>query len=504
MKTRYKVFGAIFGTVLLINVFGPMLYSPPTTDANGHQHLGGPAGDGGTLGAFLPLLMMGGIGYGLYRWWNRPDTTQQKSDITTVESVKGGTFDPSAHWDPDAGVFLGQGPDDRHAVYIPEKIYLETHMQIIGPTGSGKGVLLGNLAAQTIQAGRGLVVIDPKRDKYMGHILADACRKAGRTLHVVDLQEGRRGGWQPFRAGREQERVSRAVESFDLNPSGSTADFYKIQGKELLTRVMASTDGSIGQVLDWLEQDEKKYGKNDKVPGALERNYFKIWGARKNLNPPGGGFNLNKALAVGDVIYLRTDPNDSELVIPLKAFLMQISQWKFANPESRHLTVIGDEVSLYVSSYLAKTLATIRGTNTNFVLAYQSLSDMETAGKPGEGQVLRQRIDQNCQLKVFYGTQDNLTVETVEQMSGTRGVWKKTQEAGLRGYKTSGRSADEDYLIPGNLIRRLGAGVAVYFEPSMMAQLVVTAPVKTDLANDLENDDRYYSLAGKSAVKAAP
>jgi len=38
------------------------------------------------------------------------------------------------------------------------------HLHCLGPTGSGKSVLLGNLAAQDIAAGRGVVVVDPKSD----------------------------------------------------------------------------------------------------------------------------------------------------------------------------------------------------------------------------------------------------------------------------------------------------------------------------------------------------
>jgi len=181
----YKILGAAFGAVFVMNLVGPLFNSPNTTDPNGQQHLGGVVG---AVGPFLPLLLLGGLGYGLWKLFNRPDTSLKKSDITTVETVTGGSFDPSSHWKPDAGVFLGRQSDDAQPVYIPNELYLERHMQIIGPTGSGKGVLLGNLAAQAIHAGRGLVVIDPKRDKYMGHILADACRKAGRKLHIVDLQ----------------------------------------------------------------------------------------------------------------------------------------------------------------------------------------------------------------------------------------------------------------------------------------------------------------------------
>lgn len=436
-------------------------------------------------------LLTIGLGIAVFRFVRTP---QEPSDITRIAPVRGARFDPARHWKDGKGVFLGLGHPGKKPVYLDPALYRERHMQIIGPTGSGKGVLLGNLAAQAVANRTGLVVIDPKRDEFMPHILADACERTGRTLHIVDLQEGRPGGWQPFRAGRAHERVARAIEAFDLEPSGTTADFYKIEGKEMLTRLMSKTDGSIGQILAWLEEDERNLRPGQKLPGVLERNYFRIWGRRRNLNPPGGGFNLNKALAVGDVIYLRSDPNDPELIIPLRAFLMQIAQWKFAHANSKHLTIIADEVSLYASSYLAQLLATIRSTGTNMILAYQSLTDLEAAaGTPAEGRIIRQRMDQNCQIKLFYGSQDNLTVETVETMSGTRQVWRRQHSrSGLS--RSHGRSQMEEAYIPANVIRRLGQGVALYFQPAQLAQMVITAPVLTARRHDLETDQRFYTL----------
>src|SRR5947207_1837401 len=39
-----------------------------------------------------------------------------------------------------------------------------SHLHVLGATGSGKSTLLTNLALSDIEAGRGVVVIDPKGD----------------------------------------------------------------------------------------------------------------------------------------------------------------------------------------------------------------------------------------------------------------------------------------------------------------------------------------------------
>lgn len=127
-------------------------------------------------------------------------------------------------------------------------------------------------------------------------------------------------------------------------------------------------------------------------------------------------------------------------------------------------------------------------------LAYQSMSDLENAANtPGEGRLIRQRIDQNAQLKVFYGTNDNLTVEEVATMSGTRRIQRRTeQRRRIGGYDAYGRTDAEEALIPENVVRRLPEGVAVYFEPGQTAQLIRTAPVRTKQAHDFQADQRFY------------
>lgn len=459
------------------------------------------AGQGSKAGAAVlaAVTFLGGvflIGFVALRVWGpkRHAAGDYASDIRTAGVATGQDYDPAPYWNPEGGVFLGLSTNPGQPVAVPERLFKERHMQIVGPTGSGKGKLLGNLAAQAIRAGNTLVVIDPKRDRYLPHIVADFCAGTGRTLHVVDLKERTPGGWHPFKAGRREDRLSRIVECFDLTPRGTDADFYKVQGKELLTRMVAATDGTIGAAVAWLEADAKGFKGSEKPPGSRERSHFATWQGRRSLNPEGDGFDLNRALGRGEVVYLRSDPTDPELVIPLKAFLMQVAQWKFARPNTRHLTVLADEASLYASTYLAHLLATIRDTGTNLVLAYQSLSDLESAANtPAEGRIIRQRIDQNCQLKVFYGTNDNLTVEEVALMSGTRRVQIRTEERRkLGGYSAESRIDSKEALIPENVIRRLPERVAVYFEPSQVARTLRTAPVRTSQTHDFAKDERFY------------
>ncbi|MBW5449361.1 TraM recognition domain-containing protein [Cohnella sp. CFH 77786] len=67
---------------------------------------------------------------------------------------------------------------------IPE-VSRYQHMQVIGPTGTGKSILLNNMATQDIlDPGTGLVVLEPTKDVVWG--LRAICRKVGRKFFFID------------------------------------------------------------------------------------------------------------------------------------------------------------------------------------------------------------------------------------------------------------------------------------------------------------------------------
>ena len=74
------------------------------------------------------------------------------------------------------------------ALSLPDSL---RHLHVIGPTGVGKSTLLLGLITQDMQAGRGVVVVDPK-----GDLVADVLDRvpAGATGDVVVLTRPTRRG----------------------------------------------------------------------------------------------------------------------------------------------------------------------------------------------------------------------------------------------------------------------------------------------------------------------
>lgn len=92
---------------------------------------------------------------------------------------------PLAAGVPKAGRVLGHalGGDEPRPVALSEVDSLR-HLHLLGPTGVGKSTVMARLALQDMEAGRGVVVIDPK-----GDLVEDILRRipASRTSDVVVL-----------------------------------------------------------------------------------------------------------------------------------------------------------------------------------------------------------------------------------------------------------------------------------------------------------------------------
>ena len=79
------------------------------------------------------------------------------------------------------------------------------HLHVIGPTGSGKSTLLVNLIAQDMQAGRGVVVLDPKGD-LVGDVLDQVPASRLADVIVLDPNDEERPVGLNLLAGSEADR----------------------------------------------------------------------------------------------------------------------------------------------------------------------------------------------------------------------------------------------------------------------------------------------------------
>lgn len=90
-------------------------------------------------------------------------------------------------------------PGDSRPLALDEQGRLR-HVHVVGPTGTGKSTLLVNMAVQDIEAGRGVVLVDPKGD-LAADVLDRIPERRKRDVIVLDpADEDRPVGLNPLRA----------------------------------------------------------------------------------------------------------------------------------------------------------------------------------------------------------------------------------------------------------------------------------------------------------------
>lgn len=414
-------------------------------------------------------------------------------------------FDPRAHYRP-AQMFMGLDVDGR-PVHIDTRIFCATHMQVIGPTRFGKGVLLGGLLEQAIEQGHGAVYIDPKGDAFVPYIMAAACERAGRRFVYLDLA-GEDTRWSPFEGGSPRDRRARICNAADLNNAGDGGDFYKSRERAILDTIMPGSGTSIAGLRAALEQRGPD-GKPLKEAASRLSDSLIEFGMLPALNPrKGGGIKIGDALKAGASIYVRGSLDDAVVRRATRVFLSEVIQEarRLDGARPNHLTLAVDELKFMISQEVSDALATIAGYRANMILLHQSIGDLRGPEDRGLNAVaLESSVIVNCQIKLMYRASDPETAEWASLLSGTKieratkSVMVEHNRLGGEAYGTARQLTDlEVPVIPPNQLLGLSPRVGVLFMPERLASVVFTCFVKADTQRAL------YQRPQAAAAPATP
>lgn len=136
-------------------------------------------------------------------------------------------YDPREHFNQKKGFFLGLTGDGQ--AFWPASVL--PHVQVVGTTGAGKGVVLGSLAAQCLMAGEAVFWLDPKDDEWAPHVLADAAHAAGKPFLIVDLRPAAPPQLNLFFGATKEQREELLLAGFSLSEKGAESDFYSIDDR---------------------------------------------------------------------------------------------------------------------------------------------------------------------------------------------------------------------------------------------------------------------------------
>lgn len=423
----------------------------------------------------------------------RNQTNDKPSDILDeAERFKEKIFVPSKYYS-DKGLTVGLGEDNK-PVRIPWDVWKENMMQIIGPTGFGKGVILGGIAEQCIADGQTFFSINPKKDRFLPYIMFNAAQKHGRKFYYVSLREGEKGSWGPFLGGDKEDAFTRLSMAFKLELTGEPkTDFYKRQELRLLRRVFKNT-----QRIDGLFNEIVGQGA-ETAEAELE-----IWKDYKSLCPSAKkGFSIAKAIEENAVVYVQGSLDNRVIKTATKIFIAELIQesrrlWE-AGLKQNHLTIAIDETSFVVSKVVKEALATIRSYEVSIINAYQSPDDLLNIEDDDiDGKSLQHSMNINSQIKAIYGGADYELAEWAALMSGTTTkqvtkmertdvkagggeTWENTRTVGTL----------EENLIHPNILLSLPKKVCIFKQPYELPKVLFTSFVPV---SDKESLDNYIKL----------
>ena len=439
---------------------------------------------------FLRMIML--------RWvrpkinsWLRKFRVQASGDALSdirvdMDKLKAKDFNPQDFY-LEGQMFLGL--DDTGAgIYMADELFRKNHSKVIGPSQTGKGIMLGVLLDQAIMKGWGAWFVDQKPDDFIYDIMRESCERHGRPAPLVlDLNGVGPGSYGPFIGGNRRERRERVVKTFGMADNGTNADFFKREERKVLDYLMPLWDGTLGQLAKLVKGNHPEINEQMKSwvkekNGSIESNVSEFMQLDTLRATVEESFKVEEALRSGAVVYVRSNINDTIVRKACIALLDELVQIALKKPLVHPTYLVLDEIRFIVSQTLADALATVLSKNVFMALTYQALTDLlNLPDKTLNAQSIKGGIDINTQITLTYRAND---FETAEWLASLTGKAQKTVtkmekvEVNKGGAEVWGdeRSVGqvEETTVTTNQLLALPARVSALIRPNHLAVIIYT------------------------------
>lgn len=449
---------------------------------------------GGLTAPSLGLLLLSRYGGQLGSWiaavLTKPFGRQRagRTDIRTVSDALPGVmqhaYDPEKFFRPKKGIFLGLN-ERKRPIYLPTADWRSSHCQIVGTTGSGKGVAAGVFLAQAVQQGEAVVIIDPKFDEYLPSVMASTAKKAGVPFVYLDLN-GHRAQWNPFCAKTEQESEELLTAGLGMGDTDSNADVYRAEDRRVARRFALFCSQNSGpmhqQFADFFAANHELVQGARKLYADLEELVF------TTCVQASTGLDLPTLLQSGAVIYVRGSTRNPRILKLQKIFLLSCMQIIEARERAtaRHVAIFLDEFKYMLSRPAIEAMGTIRDKRAHLIVAHQSLGDLEDCGHDLTAQAVIGAVVENCSIKLAYKARHPDTALWLSKLSGTiliddetrtiernLGLTEKQSQRTLRQAERPLVDINQLFMLPPRTAVLFGVGCA---------QFIYTSPIRVDLA----------------------
>jgi len=359
--------------------------------------------------------------------------------------------------------FFGLEQHSKQPLYLPFED--STHLLYCGPTRSAKGVAISHRVVEAIRQGKGIIIIDPKKDDFLPQVIQEELTKYGREEDLFIASYPNNFRYSGFdKNDTPLEFANKLIVALDLAPSGDPkSDFYRRNERTLIKKVVdiflnASSllniefemnYKSLVNFIEYLYLDlsatqnyNHEISKNKPNMDLIERytkRYFnpdlfqKLELSFDEISTLKGLYqtilelcdanifthiNIVDALYNGKIIYIQADQLDEASLKMLK--ILQVDIIQKAKKKRANCIVIADEVSFYATKTLSDSLSTIAGFGVHFILVLQDLAQLSD-------ETIKNPILSNCQTKLFYKSSDIETLEYIEKISGLELVTQTTK-----------------------------------------------------------------------------
>ncbi|HFP9376536.1 TPA: type IV secretory system conjugative DNA transfer family protein [Raoultella ornithinolytica] len=411
-----------------------------------------------------------------------------RTDVRTVKSLLPETlhYDPLDYIDLNKGLFIGIDRDT-HPMYLPLKDWQKQHADIIGTTGAGKGVATGILLYQSILAGEGVFVMDPKDDEWAPHLYRKACEDAGKPFALIDLRKPQ------YQLNLIEEITAEELEElfvagFSLAEKGQESDFYRIDDRKA-ARIAAQfvTRNTASTIRDVYNGDYVQ-GIADKIKaffGKIEE--LALLNAINAINAP-TGFSLNTIFEEGGCCYVIGSMRNSKIITAQRMLLVRLYQLAERRERvknvPRPIAIYLSELKYHLSRPALEGLGAARDKGVHIIMDHQSIADLKDCPADLKGDAVVGAVVENAKFKLVYRVMDPDTAEWVARMSGTILVDDEVRKAKTDAVLTETIDNErtirqaERFFTDSNMILNLPDFVSFIFTTKTLPSASLISPIR--------------------------
>lgn len=429
-----------------------------------------------------------------------------RTDVRTVKSLLPETlhYNPLDYIDLNKGIFTGMDRENE-PMYLPLKDWQKQHADIIGTTGAGKGVATGILLYQSILAGEGVFVMDPKDDEWAPHLYRKACEDAGKPFALIDLRK------QQYQLNLIEDITPDELEElfvagFSLAEKGQESDFYRIDDRKAARMAAQFVSDNPSTTIRDVYNGDYVQGIAEKIKAFFGK--IEELALLNAINAP-TGFSLNKIFDEGGCCYVIGSMRNSKIITAQRMLLVRLYQLAESRDRvtdvPRPIAIYLSELKYHLSRPALEGLGAARDKGVHIIMDHQSIADLKDCPADLKGDAVVGAVVENAKFKLVYRVMDPDTAEWVARMSGTILVDDELRKAKTDNMLTETIDSErtirqaERFFIDSNMILNLPDFVSFIFTTKALPSASLISPIKVR-----KHRLKIFSVSPDIAAAAAP